>query len=162
MRVESSGYLEEVTSMRFPHLVALVSCFAVGVLVGHLESRPGSLALADDKEPAAVDATSGKALLEAARAAYEGYIKRRQNDVSQPSNPEYLYRWSRRWMEAELALGKDKTTRSSAYTAHLERMRKLEEFQEKRVQAGLASKFELPAVKFYRIEAEEWLAEAKG
>jgi hypothetical protein len=122
--------------------------------------RPAAPAFADEKAPAAVDVKSGVALLEAAKAAYEAYHKRRQVEPA-ASDPEYQYRWSRRWLEAERALADSKEKRLAAYRAHLERMQALAALQKQLVVNRFASKLELAAVGFYRIEAEQWLAEAK-
>jgi hypothetical protein len=117
---------------------------------------------AAEKAPAAAEVKSAEALLEAAKTAYEGYGQRARFDPSEAANdPERFYRWSRRWLEAERLLGDTKQKRLAAYTGHLERMRTLEAARQEAVKHGLASKVDLAAVRFYRVEAEQWLAAAK-
>ena len=150
--------------MWFRRLLVPIICFATGMAFaawGDPIAAPP--VLADEKSPAVADADSAKAMVEAAKIAYEGYFERRQVDVSATTiNPEYAYRWSRRWLESERALDSAKEKRAAAATAHLERMRKLEALLENLAKGSRASKLELAPVKFYRIEAEQWLAEAKA
>src|SRR5262245_36236919 len=67
-----------------------------------------------------------KARRDAARKAYEMHWVRLRTDTS--ADPEKLYTWSRRWMEAEQALREEKATERAAVQAHLDRMKQLEEF----------------------------------
>jgi len=143
-------------------LVAPAICAATVIVLAAWGHRTVSPVLADEKSPVTADADSAKTLLEAAKTAYEGYFQRRQVDVAAPNDPEFAYRWSRRWLKSERALDNAKEKRVAATAAHLERMRKLEAFQEKLVEQHFASKLELAPVKFYRIEAQQWLAEAKA
>jgi hypothetical protein len=108
------------------------------------------------------EATDAEALLEAARTAYQGHLQRGRIDPALGNDPEYLYRWSRRWLEAERALGRTKEKRVAAYTAHLERMRTLEARQKELVKQHLAARHALAEAKFFRIEAGQWLAQEKG
>ncbi|HLN27459.1 MAG TPA: hypothetical protein VK395_06920 [Gemmataceae bacterium] len=148
--------------MWFQRLLVPAICVATGIVLAAWGDRTVSPVLADEKSPAAADTSSAKALLEAAKTAYEGYFKRRQVDVAAPNDSEFAYRWSRRWLKSERALDNAKEKRIAASAAHLERMRKLEAFEEKLVEQHFASKLELAPVKFYRIEAEQWVAEAKA
>jgi hypothetical protein len=50
----------------------------------------------------------------------------------------------------------------AACTAHRDRMRTWEAALVNSVQKGTAARFELAAVRFYRIESEQWHAEASG
>jgi hypothetical protein len=137
--------------MSIQRLLVFVTCVATGIVFANGRGRA---VVQEDTLPA----NSAKALVEAAKAAYEGYFERRNVDISVVWDPEYVYRWSRRWLESERSLDNAKEKRVAASSAHLERMRKLEALQKN---SRLASKPELALVKFYRIEAEQWLAEAK-
>lgn len=147
--------------MRIQRLPLCFGCFAAGILFAILGIRPAESALADERAITKVDVKSKQALLQAAKDAYEGMLKRRQTDPSVSNDVEYLYRWSRRWLEAERALGDAKDQRLSAYQAHNERMQWLDKLQQEMVNNGTASRHELASTKFFRIEAEQWLAEVK-
>jgi hypothetical protein len=157
----SGAVVREEAAMRFGQLLVPAGCLVAGILLAAWGLRSGTRAWADEKAPPAVDAKSGEALLEAAKTAYQGYLQRRQVDPT-VADPEYLYRWSRRWLEAERVLGTTKEKRVAACAAHLERMRTLEAQQEEWAKKGFAAKYELVAAKFYRIEAEQWAAQEKG
>ena len=75
---------------------------------------------------------------------------------------EYLCHWSRRWLDAERAIDKTKDKQVAAYSTHLDRVKALEAAWQKVVKNGEGAKYELAALTFYRIEAEQWLIEAKG
>jgi len=148
--------------MSLRRLTLPVSCFVAGVMLAGWGLRISAPALAEDNAPAAADANSAKALVEAAKGAYEIYFQRRAVDANAQNDPEYVYRWSRRWLEAGRALSMAKDKRVAAHTAHLERMRSLQATQEHLIKVAMAAPGDLPAVKFYRIEAEKWLADAKA
>jgi hypothetical protein len=59
-----------------------------------------------------------KAQMDAARKAFELYLKRQQDRAGEPG-PEKLYVWSRRWMEAQQALASEKDRRVQAAQDHL-------------------------------------------
>jgi hypothetical protein len=136
------------------------SCVGASILLLVCGLRLATPAAADDKAPQAEDLKARQALLEAAKTAYQGYTNRFQIEPTR-DDAEVMYRWSRRWLEAEHSLANAKDKRVAAYAGHLERMRTLEEVREKLVKDGFASKVDLAAVRFYRLEAERWLADAK-
>jgi hypothetical protein len=97
----------------------------------------------------------------AARDAYQfAWDAFKPFDLSK-GDGEAAYRWSRRWMEAERDLASTEAGRVAALRGHLERMRGLED----EVRGYIGSTIPLPqlaATRFYRAEAETWLAEAKA
>jgi hypothetical protein len=97
--------------------------------------------------------------MEAARDAYQfAWDEFKPFDLSKGEG-EKVYRWSRRWMEAERDLASTKAARVAAFQGHFQRMKKLEE--EVRGYTGSTIPFQqLAATKFYRAEAEAWLAGA--
>jgi phosphoserine phosphatase len=101
-----------------------------------------------------------KERMEAARDAYQfAWDEFKPFDLSK-GDGEKVYRWSRRWMEAECDLATTKAERVAALQGHFERTKKLEE--EVQAYTGSTIPFQqLAATKFYRAEAETWLAEAK-
>jgi hypothetical protein len=126
----------------------------LGVL---LLATTATRASADDAKPAEL----AKARVEAARNVYEGMLERARIDARFALDPEKLYLWSRRWMEAEQAVAAEKAGRVAALQAHLARMKKLEANFEERRKNGTAPAYEVPQARFYRLEAEMWLADPK-
>jgi hypothetical protein len=149
-------------SMSLQRLIFPTCSFVVGIVLAALVSR-FTLAWAD-QDPPGTNAKSATALLEAAKEVFQGYKK--QMEAGQPfkvsDNSEFLYRWSRRWLEAELAVDKAKNKQLAAYVAHLDRMKGLETRRQNELDAGQAGKFEVAVAVFFRIEAEQWLSEAKA
>ncbi len=90
---------------------------------------------------------------------------------------EQFHLWSRRWMEAQQALGTNQEQRVAAIKDHLARMRDLEEgslikewlkrsghgddFNAATNEMWLKSEF-ASTMKYFRVEAESWLEEAGG
>lgn len=74
---------------------------------------------------------------------------------------EHTYVWSRRWVEAARDASDKKADQVAALQAHLERMQQLEESAERLVKSGAAVKTDALAAKFYRLEAQHWLSQAK-
>jgi hypothetical protein len=113
---------------------------------------------------AADDPPVPKALAEArvnaARKAYQEtdtlYREGRIRDVDR------VYLWSQRWLESERDLSSKKADQVAAFEAHWKRMKNLEESVRKRYKVGAAAAIELPAVEYYRLEAEVWLVKAKA
>jgi len=91
------------------------------------------------------------ARMEAARKVYKGMFRRRE-----------MSRWSLRWMDAEQEVNATKEGRIAAARAHLERMKKWEDFLRDQVKGSLAAPYEVAAGEYYRLEAERRLAQCKG
>ena len=131
--------------------------FAVGpvlVLVLSALTEAGQAPPAQKVPPALA-----KGRLDAARKTYEMLWIRHRNATAM--DPEKLYVWSRRWMEAQQTLNTDKDKQMEAVQAHLDRMKKVEEFFMRLVKTGQGSSTDHTAAEYYRIEAEIWLAQAK-
>jgi hypothetical protein len=142
--------LEVVVSLRVLFSAAAICGLLLGVRVG----MAGSERAVDTRQLT-------KERMGAARDAYQlAWNEFRPFDLSK-GDGEKVYRWSRRWMEAERELANTKAERAAALQAHFERMKKLEE----EVQAyarGTIPFQQLAATRFYRAEAEGWLGEAKS
>jgi len=97
-------------------------------------------------------------LSDAARKVYESTTA--AFDCGMSGDPEPLYVWSRRWLEAELREA-NATQSKAAYTAHRDRMKVLNEKIDSRARAGTrgGSSENVAAAEYYLAEAEEW---AKG
>ena len=107
-------------------------------------------------------AANAKARLEAARKMYEGTLRLYKTGPPVPLDVEKLYRWSRRWLKAQHELATKKEDRVAAAEAHLTRMRSLEKTLRQMLKSREVPAFEVAGAEFYRLEAERWVAKAKG
>jgi hypothetical protein len=96
-----------------------------------------------------------KALVAEARKTYEQNAMRLRNLQNIP--PEHLYRWSRRWLEAQLALAETKEERVASLQSHLERMNNLAGITGALAATGQARPADSSAGRFYRIQSEFFL-----
>jgi hypothetical protein len=154
-----------------PEFSFLVTCVSLGILPSSREVRmkrviavaTGGLLLAfaqvtmaqkPEKEPEDLQKLL-KERLAAARESYEAATAR--------LDPEMSYVWSRRWMEAERDVARNKAERLAALQGHFERMKKLE-----LIAIIAETKDSAPEVKnlapskFYRAEADIWLTQEKA
>jgi hypothetical protein len=123
---------------------------------------PTTTALGADDPPApGAKIANAKARAEAAGKVYRGMLERMKIDPNGPPDPDKLYQWSRRWMEAEQELSAKKDDRVAAAEAHLERMKKLETTFKQLLEKKMVSQVEPAAQTFFRLEAERSLAEVK-
>jgi hypothetical protein len=116
-----------------------------------------------------------KARLEAAKRTYEMDFFRfktlgesivRRSDIfpashRHPSWPEELCRWSRRWLDAALAVGTSEAQKVAAGEAYLNRSKEIEKLAKSWVKAGIAHETGAVAAEFYRLDAESLLAALK-
>jgi RNA polymerase sigma factor (sigma-70 family) len=110
---------------------------------------------AKDAGPAQEDALK-KALAEAARKTYEQNWARWRG--GQTGTVDEIYRWSRRWLEAELELGAGKERREAALRAHRDRMRDLAKFAHMMAWTGQGRSSDASGADYFRIQADLWLA----
>jgi hypothetical protein len=76
------------------------------------------------------------------------------------SSADAVYLWSTRWLHAQLEVGTaSKKGRHDAAADHLARMKKLATSIGKSVAAGIGSKTDGEAAKYYVAEAELWAAQ---
>jgi len=149
--------------MSIQRFIILAGCLVLGAQLTTWNAHFTTIASADQNQPAAVT-TSAKALLEAAKTTYQGHSAMMKAGVAagKGNDVEFMYQWSRRWLDSERSIDKAKTKQVVAFEGHLSRMKVLEARCRSQVEVGMAFKYELSAVEFFRIEAEQWLAEAKG
>jgi RND family efflux transporter MFP subunit len=107
-----------------------------------------------------MDTAAKKALLEAARKVYEFDAARARN--GEAVGAEDSYRWSHRWLEAQRDLTEAKAERVTAHRDHLERMKALENRTKALADAGQGRPSDAAAGRYYRIQAELWLEQAKA
>ncbi len=137
----------------------LVRTFRYPVLILALAAAPA--VLFSPAQAGQGQKANAKARLQAARKVYEGYLSRYKIGPSQPLDAEKLYQWSRRWLEAQQDLALKKADRVAAAEAHLARMRRLEQTMRDLARKEVAP-YEVAGAEFYRLEAERWVAQAKG
>jgi hypothetical protein len=117
------------------------------------------LPAATEAEPAKVPAALAKAKVDAAHRTYD--VVRRNNREGLAPFAELSYRWSRRWLEAELDLNDNKESQLTAYVAHRDRMRELARITRDRYRNRVNTVEEASATDFYIAEAEIWIEQAK-
>src|SRR5947208_3396026 len=92
-----------------------------------------------------------KAKIDAARKTYEVVLKNHKEALIPFA--ELAYRWSRRWLEAELELLDRKPERTVAYTAHRDRMRELARVTRDRYRDRVTTIDEVTSTDYYNAEA---------
>jgi hypothetical protein len=153
-------YCEESTMKR-------ILIFGVGLAAlsatGPWERLDARARAVDDEKPAIpirVDA-SKQAMLKAAKNTYEATRAAYEVGTETLAN---VFLWSRRWLEAELAVTEDDETELAAFNAHWDRMNqihgKIKALFGQGVRGGEAEK--LHASEFYLAEAEFWLVTSGG
>jgi len=75
---------------------------------------------------------------------------------------ESEYLWSRRLLAVERVLGNKKDDQITALRGHLGRMQRLEDRVQKLVKSNVLSELDTLAARFYVLEAEYWLEQAKA
>jgi hypothetical protein len=97
-----------------------------------------------------------KALVEEARKVYQMDLDRLRN--LQGASAEDLYRWSRRWLEAQLDLAAKGPERLTALREHLARMQDVEQITAVMWKVGQGREADAAAGRYYRAQAALWLA----
>ncbi len=134
---------------RLLHLGLFLGLFALGV-------RPVFSAPAP---PSRVPKELLEVRLKAASDTYKQNFERLRGGQGLPTE---LFGWSRRWLDAELALSKDKAARLAALQAHVKRTREVERLMHTFARTGQGRQADASAATYYRAEAEIMLIEAGG
>ena len=132
----------------------IVAVMVLGLVV------PAQLRAAPGAAPAKVPPELFKAKVDAARRTYDVIWKNNREGLIPLA--ELAYRWSRRWMEAELELSDKKDDQVAAYQAHKSRMRELARITRERYRNRVNTVEETTATEFYIAEADVWLEQAKN
>jgi hypothetical protein len=122
-------------------------------------------AIAQGQEPEAEHAVPAdllKAQVAAARKVYELNIMAYKAGIAKGYDLESLCLWSVRWLDAERDLSKKPVDRIAAAEAHLERVKTVEAMAKQLVKGGAAEVRQEVAAEYYRVQAQIWLAQAKG
>jgi hypothetical protein len=99
-----------------------------------------------------------RAKVDAARRTYEVVWQNNREGIIPFA--ELAYRWSRRWLEAELELSDKKADHVAAWQAHRDRMRQLARITRDRYRNRVSTVEEATGTDFYIAEAEVWLEQA--
>ena len=78
------------------------------------------------------------------------------------AGPQQVYRWSRRLMEAEVAMSEKKADRIAAINGYLLRVKRMEELAKQGYDQGEVGYLELLDAKWRVLEAESLLSQAKA
>src|SRR5262249_39219844 len=100
-----------------------------------------------------------EALFEAAMAEAHG---RREEFIAGRGTLDIDLHASLRVLEAERLLSNDKAIQLGALEHHLNRMKEVEKINQARFDAGRIQRHDLAQSRFYRIQAELWLEQAKA
>lgn len=138
--------------MKLGSVLGVVLAFGLA-LATLLRAAPGAA-------PAKAPAPLIQARVEAARRTYEAVWKNNREGLVAVA--ELVYRWSRRWLEAELEPSDNKDTQVAACTAHRDRMRELARITRDRFRNRVTTVEEASAAGFYVAEAEIWIEQAKS
>jgi hypothetical protein len=107
--------------------------------------------------------TLAKARLKAAQEAYRLVIKAKKEESF---DPETIYVWSKRLLEAERGVASNKKGEVAAFQAHLDRMVALEkqanDVWQMHKRQNPKRDAHLAQVTFYRAEADLWLTRTKA
>jgi hypothetical protein len=117
------------------------------------------LPVAPEAVPAKASGKLAKTKVEAARKTYEVFWTNYREGLVPVV--EVVYRWSKRWLRAELELSDKKADQLAAYQAHANRIRDLARFARDRYRVRTNTIEEVTATEFYSTEAEIWIEQAK-
>jgi hypothetical protein len=120
---------------------------------------PGS---AQQQDRPGLHSATAKARRDAAKAVYEGSWQHHIQDPGDgPDDGHYYHEWSVRWMQAERDLSRTRAEDITALEEHLKRMEFHKDLAAQSVKAAGAPAYAASAAEFFRLEAEDWLREAK-
>ncbi len=142
------------------HYVPIVLVVGLAFVCAGLHSSAQD---AQEKVQPSPNHASAQARRDAAKKVYEAsweiYVQLPQNAHT---DVDYYHDWSVRWMQAERDLGKTKAEQITALEGHLKRMQFWKDLQDGYRKKGQAGSDAPAAAEFFRLEAEDWLAAAKG
>jgi hypothetical protein len=107
------------------------------------------------QEPQALLRQRLDAVRRAYKESYDLYREGRTRDVDR------IYRWSKRWLEAEREVTTTQSEQIAALEGHWRRMKQLEDLMRNLSKAGVTAVVELAAVEYYRLDAEVALSKAR-
>jgi RNA polymerase sigma factor (sigma-70 family) len=136
----AEGVLQAMSMYRMKWRLAAVLLLVLAGAGAGLLAFGGRPAAPQEAQPAPKGDEKGEQLrrlaadrLDAARTAYEGYWARYELGRGPE---EAVHLWSRRWLQAELDLSKNKADRDAALAAYQERLKKTDEIARARLVLG--------------------------
>ena len=130
------------------------------VLVFGFVLGTGSLAGAPERELKKKPSKLEKELEAACKEVCNGYLE--EIRIGRRIADEEFFTWSIRWLEAQKAVRQKKADLVAAYEAHWKRTKETEKFTKEMYDKGKIGSIYYNKTKYYRIQAEIWLNEAKG
>lgn len=100
-----------------------------------------------------------QARLDTARAIFRQGMDHVKGSIGLPLE---LLPWSRHWMDEQIALSTGEAERLAAIQAHVDRMKELEALLRAYAEQGRGRAMDANQGKYFRLEAEQMLAEAKA
>jgi hypothetical protein len=128
-------------------LIAAALVIAFGLAAWLRAAQPGA--------PANQLTELAKARAEAARKTYDVVSKNFREGLV-PFG-ELPYRWSTRWLDADLTLSDKQADKLKAYRAHLARMMTLEQVTRDRYRSRVITIDEVTGAEFFTLEARLWV-----
>jgi hypothetical protein len=101
-----------------------------------------------------------EARLAAAREVFQQEIARIEQTLA--PFPDNTSVWSRRWMEEQLLLSPRPADKFAAIQTHFERTERVEKITEQYAKTGQVRTSDALKAKYFRLEAEQMLAEARA
>ena len=135
----------------------IVGCVGVVLLVQATPRR----SQADDSKEVQVQRETVEAARQTYQTIWKAYDRSAKTRKAADGSIEKLYFWSRRWKEGERDLAGKQAERIAALEAHHQRMKELETLANTAVRSGYAAEGDDSAVRYYRLQAELWLLQAK-
>jgi hypothetical protein len=124
---------------------------AVGIFAAALAGA--ALMMGQTSQPGAKPDAAQEQLITTAMATYVGYVEKMQIVALTPEFVEGHFLWSRRILEAELAVAKTPLERQKAALSHLDRMSTLQAKVKKRQDVD-ADKIVICQADYYVVDAE--------
>ena len=120
---------------------------------------PGGPAAKDSEAASPASTALNEARLATAREIVQREMQRIESTVTPAVEDAPV--WSRRWMDEELRLRTDPAARLAAIADHLERAKRLEQFADNPARTGQTRQSDALKARYYRLEAEQILLEAR-
>jgi hypothetical protein len=133
---------------------ALLSVLSAGLLLGGV-SRAGAVGKGQQTK---VPSQEEKDLVKVCQETFKLIM----NQIKAGKQVPEFSIWSRRWLQAELPLCRKQAEKIAAYKTHLDRTKEVERIAKLQYDIGRMSAVEYSTAKYYRLQAEVWVARAQA
>jgi hypothetical protein len=130
------------------------------LIIGLFEAGTSRGASSGNEQQANTLSKQKKELVKVCKESIEALMQEVESGRRLPS--EDLCIWSRRWLQAKLAVTRKKAGKVGAYKEHLQHMKAVEKSAKRLVDLGKTSVITYTTAKYYRLQAEIWLAQARS